>query len=438
METKLKAVRTGNKAAVMKLLTEFEELKERSETEQIAIREFKLIHSAIIKKRDILNDLNEKLIEVLKDENIADEIEETDEYMFGIDAIISELETYMQPTSSDPSHDNPGNPKLNVHAVNFTPRILPVNVNASAQNHEEYEHSNGETSNQSRKFPLYDNSAQGARTCNKDESVPHTNMNHHRLPKLDLPQFDGDVLQWNTFWDSYESTIHYNSTLTPIQKFSYLKAQLVGTAAQTVAGFALTNANYDTAVGLLRERFGQPQKTINAHMKALMDLPSPRNELISLRNYGGYLETFLRGLECLGQTQDMYGALLVPIIISKLPIEIRKNIAREYDCDNINLKTLRAAIAKEVRVLETGHFTGSTELQTTTATFLTGTRNTGKSQHTMPSQRNNDRRERKKLESRPCIYCNEIHFPAECKKVVDANSRINVLKQQKCMLQLSG
>ena len=53
---------------------------------------------------------------------------------------------------------------------------------------------------------------------------PHT-TNNHRLPKLDLPHFYGDVLERISFWDSYESTIHCNNTLTPIQKFGYLKAQ---------------------------------------------------------------------------------------------------------------------------------------------------------------------------------------------------------------------
>ena len=53
---------------------------------------------------------------------------------------------------------------------------------------------------------------------------PHT-TNNHRLPKLDLPHFYGDVLERISFWDSYESTIHCNNTLTPIQKFGYLKAR---------------------------------------------------------------------------------------------------------------------------------------------------------------------------------------------------------------------
>ena len=57
-------------------------------------------------------------------------------------------------------------------------------------------------------------------------SVSNSSQNH-RLPKLDLPHLDEDILQWQTFWDSYESTINFNSNFTEIQKFSYVKAKLL-------------------------------------------------------------------------------------------------------------------------------------------------------------------------------------------------------------------
>lgn len=35
-----------------------------------------------------------------------------------------------------------------------------------------------------------------------------------KLPKLTLPRFNGDVMRWTTFWDSYESAVHNNNQLT--------------------------------------------------------------------------------------------------------------------------------------------------------------------------------------------------------------------------------
>ena len=45
-----------------------------------------------------------------------------------------------------------------------------------------------------------------------------------RLPKLSLPRFNGDLMKWPTFWDSYESAIHNNDELTEVDKFNYLNA----------------------------------------------------------------------------------------------------------------------------------------------------------------------------------------------------------------------
>ena len=49
---------------------------------------------------------------------------------------------------------------------------------------------------------------------------------YYRLPKISLPGFSGDILHWQSFWDSYESTIHSNVNLTDVQKFTYLNPSL--------------------------------------------------------------------------------------------------------------------------------------------------------------------------------------------------------------------
>ena len=43
-----------------------------------------------------------------------------------------------------------------------------------------------------------------------------------KLLKLAICQFDGDVTQWTTFWDSYNSSIHTNAGLTDVDKFFFL------------------------------------------------------------------------------------------------------------------------------------------------------------------------------------------------------------------------
>ena len=42
------------------------------------------------------------------------------------------------------------------------------------------------------------------------------------LPKLQLPVFDGNLQQWQKFWDIYKATIHEQQTMPAVSKFSYL------------------------------------------------------------------------------------------------------------------------------------------------------------------------------------------------------------------------
>ena len=39
----------------------------------------------------------------------------------------------------------------------------------------------------------------------------------------------------------------------------------------------------------------------------------------------------MRGLASLGKHPESYGTMLTPVILSKLPKEIRKNIARDHN-----------------------------------------------------------------------------------------------------------
>ena len=64
----------------------------------------------------------------------------------------------------------------------------------------------------------------------------------------------------------------------------------------------------------------------------------------------------MRGLTALGQSSESYGALLVPMVLGKLPIDVRKNLAREHSHLGWTLDQLRQSIAKEIRVLEAGDF----------------------------------------------------------------------------------
>lgn len=247
-----------------------------------------------------------------------------------------------------------------------------------------------------------------------------------RLPKLALPMFNGNALDWPSFWDSYRSAVHENPSLSDVQKFNYLRAQLSNGTERVIAGLPLTNANYTKAIQLLIERFGQPHKIVNAHMEALLNLPTPSNRLISLRSFYDGIENHVRGLEALGKSTETYGDILVPIIHRKLPTEVKRNLARQNGNKEWQLDELRNAILNEVEILEAGQcspheFDLNGKLPTTNATAAFFTNSTS----TVPRMFSN------RSSKRECIFCKGQHYPTECTVITDKEKRHAIVRDAK-------
>ena len=141
-----------------------------------------------------------------------------------------------------------------------------------------------------------------------------------KLPKLDLIKFDGNILHWQEFSDSFNSAIHQNKSLHPVDKLNYSRAQLVGDAYEAIAGLSMTNANYDIAIEILEQRFGNKQIIINSHYRELMNLQAANVETSSLRHTVNTIEKHLRSLEVLGE--NIENGKNIALIQSKLPREV--------------------------------------------------------------------------------------------------------------------
>ena len=161
--------------------------------------------------------------------------------------------------------------------------------------------------------------------ANEFMQVRHNQM-YNKLPKLNIPYFDGSLLHWQTFWGTFETSIHENTSLSDVQKFAYLRNQVQGEAAQCIAGLPLTPGNYYQAIGLIRERSGQEHKIINANIQSMIDLPAPTSNTDSLRNFSDRIECGIRGLKSLGTYESSFGTILTPIIYNKLPSDVRKTL----------------------------------------------------------------------------------------------------------------
>ena len=169
-----------------------------------------------------------------------------------------------------------------------------------------------------------------------------------KLPKLELQKFNGNILKWQEFWDSFEASIHKNPNLQPVDKFNYLRAQLEGDAS----GLELTNTYYEVAVNLLQERFGRDELMMDAHYSALMDLPASLNNAAKLRETYDMIEKHLRSLKALGENVDQ--PHFVFLTKSKLPetviswMEEYKDMEEKWTVESIRKAFKRYICAQEV------------------------------------------------------------------------------------------
>eukprot|EP00794_Sanderia_malayensis_P002587 gene2587-biopygen2120 len=175
------------------------------------------------------------------------------------------------------------------------------------------------------------------------------------LPKIKLKKFSGEVTQWHSFWGSYKSVIHEEKSLNIITKFSYLRDLLEGNAASVIAGLSTTQANYVSAIELLQRRVGDKQVIISGHHDALLritPLTSSKN-IRDIRELYDKVEVHVRVLQSLDVPTSSYGSLLVPVLLSKIPEDVRLLIGREIKDDKWELGRLLNSLRYEVENSET-------------------------------------------------------------------------------------
>ena len=203
---------------------------------------------------------------------------------------------------------------------------------------------------------------------------------------------------------------------------SYLRAQLSGDAARVITGFQLTNDNYAHSVALLKERFGQIYKQVDAHMQALRDLPIPTNTLSSLRAFHDATEGHIRSLSTLGKDEGSYGCLLVPIIMGKIPSKTKQNLVRAHGKKEWTLSELQAAILNELYILEMGSQTEPGSVAPPTASFYTGAKKPPAAAKTKPR----------------CPFCAGPHIPSLCDSFKDSKQRCDIVRQNKLCYNCLG
>ena len=262
------------------------------------------------------------------------------------------------------------------------------------------------------------------------QSSHQMNQPSVKLPKLNLKKFRGDITTWSTFWDTFESAIDKNPSLSDIDKFNYLNSLLENTAADAISGLTLTSGNYNEAIVILKKRFGNKQLAINKHMDILLNLDPVTSvqNLKGLRSLYDTVESHIRALKSLRIPSQSYGNLLCSMLMNKLPQDLRILVSRDIKNDNWDLDRLLELLEAEVEAREratSNSSAGSSNLHRNPQPKLQGRQlPSGAVLQTGGS-------------TISCTYCQGPHTSNSCQTVSNVTARKDILRKGgRCFLCL--
>ena len=172
------------------------------------------------------------------------------------------------------------------------------------------------------------------------------------LPKLQLQTFDGNLQQWQEFWEIFDAAVHQQQGLPPVAKFSYLKSILKGTAAMAISGVSVNNDNYDVALRLLKERFGRPEKIIELLYSKLQAIPKCSNKFMDIKHTCDSIEKILRQLEAQNEPVNLQ-KMLVQQLLAKFPDDFLLKLEQSKEPTTPwTMENLRKVIVCQVSIQE--------------------------------------------------------------------------------------
>ena len=401
---RLRKIRTGQRAVSTRHQNEVKGLLTSDSHSKDELTRIKTLEGSLQSKLTILKDLDDKVLELIDEEEIENEIEQTSDIELSMKETLLKIQEFLESIIDD-----------NRSTVSTLSERLTASHHANSQQ-------------QSIESTPSSSAFQETGSDRNVQNQRHSNAVKARLPKISLPRFNGESTKFFSFWESFESIVVENKDLTPVDKFNYLKASLEGTAAKALEGLPVRERTFDAAVNLLKSRFGNRQKIISVHMDQLLKIKACEGENIKqLRSVYDQINIHIRGLEALGVTADQYGSLLVPIVMSRLPNQISLQIVRHTSQDVWTLGELLDLLRKEVEARELndevcikekprnqGQLSIRQQLPTASTLFL-------------------KEKENVRGSTPICAFCSKRHYSAECKAVSNINHRKEILmKSGRC------
>ncbi|XP_049300546.1 uncharacterized protein LOC125774317 [Anopheles funestus] len=142
---------------------------------------------------------------------------------------------------------------------------------------------------------------------------------HLRLPKIELPSFNGEATKWLTFKDRFISMIHSATEIPAVMKLQYLLASLVGEAATHFEHTEVIADNYSVTWDALLKRYDNKKALVREYYRALHFLPRMQSDHVDeLARLVDDFTRHVKGLRKLGEPIDHWDVPLTNLLFLKM------------------------------------------------------------------------------------------------------------------------
>ncbi|KAK5973532.1 Zinc knuckle [Trichostrongylus colubriformis] len=262
-----------------------------------------------------------------------------------------------------------------------------------------------------------------------------------QTPKLELPNFAGDITLFPEFWEIFAAAIHNHPYMTDATKLIYLKRALQGDAKDVVASVQVGDDNYSKAVELLQNTYNRPELLRNRLVDQLESLPPATESPLVQRTTLCKVKAIWVQLSSLNEQPG--STMTMKTIRSKFPQKTREKVGElRKRNDNWNTEDLLSALDRVIDQFELMEDTDPTSINASRKAESRSTRSLTPPARTYKTRKDEKKRnasprssrdsQRRHSNSRRCRLClRGGHDPTECEEIPSPHERRRIVTEQK-------
>ena len=183
-------------------------------------------------------------------------------------------------------------------------------------------------------------------TSAKDKSAPHLTptssitssdrpccgTSKSDLPTIDVPTFNGDIMEWNSFWAAFSSTVGDREDLSLTKKLIYLRKAIKDPDSQMLLHSASeTPEMYLDVVKELQIRFNRTREIHRNLTQSLLQLPTAKQTKVDLRSLVDTVKRTIDSIKATGHysIETFLTSLVYLSLPSRLQTQWEQNSKKE-------------------------------------------------------------------------------------------------------------